>query len=84
MEKIVIDSFSETAQSLAQSMLACMPNLIEGTLGKGRATSAVMIATLLSGSRNGWEVVRVYSYARIGRTVLERLARLTHLETLWL
>ncbi|KAK3811268.1 MAG: hypothetical protein J3Q66DRAFT_414869 [Benniella sp.] len=50
-----------------------MPNL----LGKYKARTGIvtddMAAALLSGSRNGWQVVRVFSYARIGTNTMETL-----------
>ncbi|KAK3811008.1 MAG: hypothetical protein J3Q66DRAFT_414455 [Benniella sp.] len=84
VEKIVVDSFPETAQSLAQSMLAYMPNLSEITLGKYWViTESIpddMNATLLSGSRNGWKVVRVGPHACFERTAMNALT--THFSTL--
>ncbi|KAF9957863.1 hypothetical protein BGZ65_001826 [Modicella reniformis] len=58
------------AQSLANGMLTYMPNLSEITLGSG--VSGILdltdddVAALLSGSRNGWKVVKVEYSAEFG------------------
>jgi len=84
VEKIVINSAPVPVENLARCMLDHMPKLNEITLGKYRARTGIttdgMAATLLSGSRSGWKVVRLGPYARFGGSTTDAL--MAHLSTL--
>ncbi|KAK3811129.1 MAG: hypothetical protein J3Q66DRAFT_351100 [Benniella sp.] len=84
VERVRIDKYSGTAQGFVQGMLAHMPHLCEISLGgfflgRGYIPDNV-VATLLSGSRNGWKSVRLLSSRNVGITLMDALAK--HYSTL--
>ncbi|KAG0241083.1 hypothetical protein B0O80DRAFT_451386 [Mortierella sp. GBAus27b] len=86
VERIEVSGFRRGATiSIAENMLAHMPKLNEITIGSihGRDSSTIKedrVASLLSGSRNGWKSVRLAGASRLGKYALEALAK--HFSTL--
>ncbi|KAK3811130.1 MAG: hypothetical protein J3Q66DRAFT_404520 [Benniella sp.] len=87
VEKLRVQDCSGDGQSLAQGMLAHMPNLCKISLGNHKTHSMPhiagnildnipgnKIATLLSGSRNGWKAVEVLPTASFGRAAMNALS----------
>ncbi|KAK3811127.1 MAG: hypothetical protein J3Q66DRAFT_58950, partial [Benniella sp.] len=83
VKRLGIRSGYGVGQSLAQSMLICLPDLYKISFGRDIGndnTPDDRIATLLGGTRNGWRVVDVYPTAEFGEAAMNALSN--HFATL--
>ncbi|KAI8355996.1 hypothetical protein B0O80DRAFT_448477 [Mortierella sp. GBAus27b] len=77
VEKLEVASIDDSdTRTLTSTMLTCMPNLDAFHLGYHRGTQKLndeQIATLLSGSNNGWRELKVSDNMEFGRSALKAL-----------
>jgi hypothetical protein len=83
VEKLYVKAINKSAPSLAQAMLAYMPNLQKIAMGDYNCLANVdpliameddVIAALLSGSRHGWKSIKLEWTTKAGQKTMDALA----------